>query len=593
MRNAVGRALYSEVLKLKRTLALRLILLAPVIVALLAVFIQTAAVISGRGDLAATLWQAHTQESLTMWAVFLMPLLIAVETALLSSIEHGERQWKHLFALPVPRFAIYAAKFVVAQALILLSTLLLTALIATSGWLLVLYHPVLASAGPPPLWSIAVRAVQCWLAGGLILSINLWIALRWPSFTVPLGVGIAGTFVALFASSAKIAKYFPWLLPFNVLSADRLSAALMLGVGGGLAVAVLGAIDFSRREELASPQLRRLAILVLAGITAGFVGLALYLDRDFLTRGHTSHAVRFITVEKGVRLEVLDWGGSGRAVVLLAGLGDTAHVFDALAPKLTGSYHVYGITRRGFGASSHPISGYSADRLGDDVLQVADSLKLVRPVLAGHSIGGEELSSIGSRHPEKVAGLVYLDAAYPYAYYDPALGDFNLDVFELEDKLDRLKPGSGLRDPGPVMEDLLASLPGFERIVKEKLQQFETFRAAGSAGPQTATASTRPAKPGFHAAVAITAGERKYTAIHVPILAIYALPHDMGPSNPRGAAAEAADVNSITGPQARAFEKGVPSARVVRLPRASHYVFQSNESDVLREMKAFISALPR
>ena len=49
---------------------------------------------------------------------------------------------------------------------------------------------------------------------------------------------------------------------------------------------------------------------------------------------------------------------------------------------------------------------------------VLDQLRVNRPVLVGHSVGGEELSSIGSRHPEKVAGLVYLDAAYGYAYYD-------------------------------------------------------------------------------------------------------------------------------------------------------------------------------
>jgi non-heme chloroperoxidase len=126
------------------------------------------------------------------------------------------------------------------------------------------------------------------------------------------------------------------------------------------------------------------------------------------------HTVNFITVADNVKLEVLDWGGSGRPVVLLAGLGSTAHIFDNFAPKLASSYHVYGITRRGYGASSAPVtsnSNYSADRLADDVLVVCEALKLGRPVLVGHSIAGEELSSIGTRHPEKVAGLVYLDAA--------------------------------------------------------------------------------------------------------------------------------------------------------------------------------------
>lgn len=140
-------------------------------------------------------------------------------------------------------------------------------------------------------------------------------------------------------------------------------------------------------------------------------------------RDSSVHRVRFIPVERNVRLEVLDWGGPGRAVVLLAGLGNNAHVFDRFAPTLAARYHVYAITRRGFAPSSVPASGYLADSLADDVLAVLDSLRLTRPVLVGHSLAGQELSSIGSRHPERVAGLVYLDAGWPYAFYDPAVPD--------------------------------------------------------------------------------------------------------------------------------------------------------------------------
>jgi pimeloyl-ACP methyl ester carboxylesterase len=52
-------------------------------------------------------------------------------------------------------------------------------------------------------------------------------------------------------------------------------------------------------------------------------------------------------------------------MVLVPGLGNTAHVFDTFAQKLIPKYHVYGVTRRGFGASSVPASGYEADRLGE------------------------------------------------------------------------------------------------------------------------------------------------------------------------------------------------------------------------------------
>lgn len=146
-------------------------------------------------------------------------------------------------------------------------------------------------------------------------------------------------------------------------------------------------------------------------------------------RDPSPHQIQFVTVDENVRLEVLDWGGSGRALVLLSGLGGTAHVLDEFAPKLSSSYHVYGITRRGFGASSVPVSGYDADRLGDDVLAVFTALKLSRPLLAGLSFGGEELSSVGSRYPDRVAGLIYLDAAYPYAF-DNGKGMSMADLFE-------------------------------------------------------------------------------------------------------------------------------------------------------------------
>jgi pimeloyl-ACP methyl ester carboxylesterase len=124
----------------------------------------------------------------------------------------------------------------------------------------------------------------------------------------------------------------------------------------------------------------------------------------------SNHKVQFITVEDGVRLEVLDWGGKGRAVVLLAGLGMTAHVFDGFAEKLTNSCHVYGITRRGYGASSRPASGYTEQRRAEDDVRVFDALGLVAPVVAGHSVAGNELSQLGILYSERVAGLIYLEA---------------------------------------------------------------------------------------------------------------------------------------------------------------------------------------
>ena len=303
-------------------------------------------------------------------------------------------------------------------------------------------------------------------------------------------------------------------------------------------------------------------------------------------RDSSPHTISFITVDNNVKLEVLDWGGSGRPLVLLAGLGNTGHVFDKFAPKLSATYHVYAITRRGFGASSAPANGnYSADRLGDDVLAVVDSLKLKRPVLVGHSIAGEELSSIGTRHPDKVAGLIYLDAGYSYAYYDRSRGDLILDSLELRKTLEQLMPGTGRQDPKQLVQELLqTSLPQFEK----DLQEHQKYLQAVPAQPQRT--SEIP-----DAAQAILAGQQKYMDIRDPILAIFAVPHDLGPAfkdDPAARAAAEANDTARAEAQAMAFENGLPSARVVRLPNADHYVFQSNEADVLREMNAFLSRLP-
>jgi pimeloyl-ACP methyl ester carboxylesterase len=89
-------------------------------------------------------------------------------------------------------------------------------------------------------------------------------------------------------------------------------------------------------------------------------------------------------------------------------------------------------------------------------------------------------------------------------------------------------------------------------------------------------------------------GQKKYTKIPCPILAIFADPHNLGPMpeyNAAGRAAMAKYMADHTTAHSNAFEAGVPSAQVVRIPNADHYVFQSNEADVLREMNAFIAEL--
>ena len=81
------------------------------------------------------------------------------------------------------------------------------------------------------------------------------------------------------------------------------------------------------------------------------IACAAFAQNGPSSQGETALKTQFVTVQPDVKLEVLDWGGTGRTLVLLAGGGSTAHVFDSLGPKLAAHYHVIGITRRGSGQS--------------------------------------------------------------------------------------------------------------------------------------------------------------------------------------------------------------------------------------------------
>jgi pimeloyl-ACP methyl ester carboxylesterase len=303
-----------------------------------------------------------------------------------------------------------------------------------------------------------------------------------------------------------------------------------------------------------------------------------------------AHKTLFVTVDKGVRLEVLDWGGTGTPLVFLAALGYTAHEFDKLAPHFTATHHVIGITRRGFGNSSQPdpaTTDYSADRLGDDVLAAVKALKLDRPVLVGHSMAGEELSSIGSRFPEKVSGLVYLDAGYSYAFYAPGniipMGmNLMLAARDLRQKLDRLEvlPDQD-RDLGPAMAEARASDVQFGKDLAATTDALKWDPAAKnpSTPPQTREARIQ---------MAVLNGARKYTRIDVPILALFEGPPLLPADTP---AAQRTVENAAFAAQANAFESGLPRAHVVRLANARHDLWMTNEADVIQEMNGFLAGL--
>ena len=375
------------------------------------------------------------------------------------------------------------------------------------------------------------------------------------------------------------------------------------------------------------------ASLLLAGavcclLSLGFASLAHAGWRD-----PSPHRVSLIEVEKGVKLEVLDWGGSGRPVVLLAGLGNSAHVFDDFARKLAKEYRVFGITRRGYGESSVPENGYTSDRLADDVVAVIDALKLAKPVIIGHSIAGLELSSLGSRHVDRVAGIVYLDAVFSWdplfeadAWY--GMPQWRQHLNEVKEKLAALDKQPD--DPMQLIAELLDhswpalqdDLQTFQRADRGRpprpaatdadLQTFATVRewyARGSkvylpeAEFRQMLAIDEDGKPTMkrrrpaQVHQAMLAGRQKFAHVEAPALAIFGIWNDPGSAdlNDPGQRANAETYSSVNQQRVARrvdyFRKIAPAARVVVIERTDHYLFVLNEAQVLREIHSFVQQL--
>jgi pimeloyl-ACP methyl ester carboxylesterase len=188
-----------------------------------------------------------------------------------------------------------------------------------------------------------------------------------------------------------------------------------------------------------------------------------------------------------------------------------------------------------------------------------------KPILVGNSCGGAILHTLGAQHPDRLSGLVYLDAAE-----DPTLGG---------------------ADYGPTAPVDSAQLPAFvgNRVPvvfpEAEVRQMNQW----------------PVEPVIRKAITEDNNVKPdYARIRLPVLAIYrtvtmeqAL-KDYPPSNEQQRAAlnqAYANARAMLSRWQRDLLAGVPTARIVELPGANLYMFLSNEGDVLREIRAFAAAL--
>jgi pimeloyl-ACP methyl ester carboxylesterase len=106
-------------------------------------------------------------------------------------------------------------------------------------------------------------------------------------------------------------------------------------------------------------------------------------------------------------------GGSGPAVVLLHGFGDTGDMWAPVAAKLVANHTVIVPDLRGMGLSAHPDTGYTKKNEAVDIAGVMDALHVQKADLVTHDIGNMVGYALAAQFPSRITKWVVIDAPLP------------------------------------------------------------------------------------------------------------------------------------------------------------------------------------
>lgn len=243
------RVLLTECLKLKRTLALWMVLVSPLVIVLIefAVSAKGAHVSIQAGK---DVWPPMVRTTIEAWTMLMMPMFVTLETSLLAGLENTGKNWKSLLALPAPRWTIYVSKLIITISLLWAAHSVLILGTVGSGRLLKSFYPSL-SLGNMPLSPFVIPMLRVSVSALLAVVIQHWVSLRWHSYTVAMGFGMCAMIMGIFAVQSKaLGAWFPWSLPIRavldgVSGQDRITA---VAVVGAILVATIGCWGFVRRE---------------------------------------------------------------------------------------------------------------------------------------------------------------------------------------------------------------------------------------------------------------------------------------------------------------------------------------------------------
>lgn len=295
------------------------------------------------------------------------------------------------------------------------------------------------------------------------------------------------------------------------------------------------------------------------------------------------HISGFVRVN-GIRLQYLDWGGSGPALIFVPGLGDNPHVFDDLAPAFIDHFHVISYARRGSGESDAK-GPYDTATLAADLIGLMDARGISRADLVGWSMGGTEITAVAAQHPERVRRLVYFDS---FDLTDPA---YMTAIKALP---------ANVQSPPSNAESSLDAYRAYEQDVDyatlDDMGRIEASLRNSVVVQPDGTVKKKAPQSAFDALfTTIISDHRDYRRVHEPVLAIFAdSVFNLGtPDLARRAIIHSWQETDWVPFRERAIDRlkhDMPQAEIVRLPGAHRDFFLVSRKQVVKAMRRFLDA---
>lgn len=210
-------SLQSEFYKSRKTLAFWAAILLPVVICGLIAFgfFTESEKILKYNYPPQVLWFRLSSRSLGMMGMLIMPFYVIFMAFSVNNIEHKNDTWKTLFAQPLNKFSIYAAKYLYGVLLIAICLALFALLTYLSGPILQLLIKEYTFNEFSPVEMLTSFYTKLFLSSLGILSIQFIMSLIWGDFLKPMGIGFIGTIMGMITANAgwKHAYLIPYSHP--------------------------------------------------------------------------------------------------------------------------------------------------------------------------------------------------------------------------------------------------------------------------------------------------------------------------------------------------------------------------------------------